>query len=153
MVPPSTDTDRCGGPLARFSPLLPHLSITPRKVTVVFCEQKESLTSCNRPLPRNQRKFVPLLFPFRVFPSGAVIKRSAWGLPVRGEGFSHHHRDDDPGEEGHATDDTDGPGDPEQVGQDPGQQRPDSVSTVAPEPVDAHCRGTPVRVGDISNRR
>ena len=81
------------------------------------------------------------------------MKRSAGGLPVRGEGFSHHHGDDNPREEGHSTDNADGPEDPEQVGQDPGQQRPDGVSTVAPEPVDAHRRGTPVWVGDISDRR
>src|SRR5258706_13646842 len=65
MVPPSMDTDRCVGPLARFSPLLPHLSITPRKVTVVCQIQRELLTSRNRSLPREERTVCssPLAFP------------------------------------------------------------------------------------------
>src|SRR6266851_1348913 len=56
-------------------------------------------------------------------------------------------------EEGHSSDDTDGPGDSEKIRQQPSQERPDGVSAITPEPVDTHCRGAPVRVDDISNCR
>ncbi len=42
---------------------------------------------------------------------------------------------------------------PKQVGDDAGQQRPDGVPAVAPEPVDPDRRGPPFRVGDVADRR
>src|SRR5258707_14291178 len=51
--------------LVSLPPLLPACSITSRKVTVVCCVQRESLTSLNRPVPREQRNgsWSPLPFP------------------------------------------------------------------------------------------